>query len=232
MTKKYEHLFFDLDHTLWDFETNSRETIFQLFDLHHLKKKTKSEKAIFYKKYTAINEGKWTLYRAGKITKEKLRAERWADTFRHFGLDDFDFSQDFENEYLEKCPQCTALFPNALEILAYLKPKYKLHILTNGFAETQATKLKMSGLQPFFENVFSSEEIGVNKPNAAIFVEAMKRAGASRKNSLMIGDNLFADILGAKNVGMDQVYFNPHQILHGEKPTFEIAKLLELKTFL
>ena len=232
MNPAYHHLFFDLDHTLWDFEANSRLTLLDLYARHNLELQLKTDYDSFYTAYIKVNDSKWALYRKGGITKERLRAERFQETFSNFGFNDLEFSAIFEKEYLSICPHKTQLLPGTEELLEYLKNRYELHVITNGFAETQKTKMQKSGLEFFFESMISSEEVGVNKPAPEIFRQSLARTGAAPKTSLMIGDNLQADIVGAQSVGMDQVYYNPLKIKHTEKPTFEIAHLLEMKDFL
>ncbi len=232
MPGKYEHLFFDLDHTLWDFEANSKTTLEDMFGRHGLQEVTGVDREVFYKTYIEINNHKWKLYSEGTITKQDLRAQRFADTFRQFGFDDPLFCRNFEEEYIATCPHQTQLMPGTIEILDYLRHRYELHIITNGFMETQDTKLTKSGMMPYFTNVFSSEAIGVNKPAPQIFLESLKMAGAEIGSSLMIGDNLQADIVGARQCGLDQVYYNPEKILHSENPTYEVEHLLQLKEFL
>lgn len=232
MTTRYRHLFFDLDHTLWDFEANSRLTLLDLFTKHNLEQGLKIGYDDFYKTYIKVNDSKWTLYRNGGITKERLRLERFRDTFSTFGFNDDEFSAVFEKEYLSICPHKTQLLPGTEELLEYLQHRYELHVITNGFVETQKTKMEKSGLELFFESMISSEEVGVNKPSPEIFKESLQRTGANPKTSLMIGDNLQADIIGAQTFGMDQVFYNPLKIAHTERPTFEISHLLEMKNFL
>ncbi|WP_417588661.1 YjjG family noncanonical pyrimidine nucleotidase [Owenweeksia hongkongensis] len=232
MTTKYNHLFFDLDHTLWDFEANSRLTLLDLFVKHNLEQQLKTEYEDFYKSYIKVNDGKWALYRTGGITKEQLRLERFRDTFSTFGYVDNEFAAVFESEYLSICPHKTQLLPGTEELLEYLRKRYELHVITNGFLETQKIKMKESGLELFFQSMISSEEIGVNKPAPQIFEKSLKRTGADSKTSLMIGDSLHADILGAQSFGMDQVFYNPLKVKHNERPTFEISHLLEMKNFL
>ena len=140
--KKYKHIFFDLDHTLWDFDTNSRQTLNELFEKHSLKSNLKTEADNFVDTYLRINEEKWKLYRKGLINKERLRKERFYETFSEYGLRDESFSHQFEVEYIDLCPHKTALIPHSLEILNYLKDWYHLHIITNGFVESQAIKIK------------------------------------------------------------------------------------------
>lgn len=232
MTTNYQHLFFDLDHTLWDFEANSRLTLLDLFNKYNLEDELKTGYDNFYSTYIKVNDGKWELYRKGGITKERLRVERFQETFAMFGFSDVGFSAVFEKEYLSICPHKTQLLPGTEELLEYLQHRYEMHVITNGFVETQKTKMQKSGLEFFFESMISSEEVGVNKPSPEIFKQSLERTGANPRTSLMIGDNLQADIVGAQSFGMDQVYYNPLRIKHNVRPTFEIAHLLEMKDFL
>ena len=230
--KKYRHIFFDLDHTLWDFETNSRNTVQKLFEARGLAEPLQCEWEVFYQRYLEVNESKWALYRVGRITKARLRAERFFDTFKAFGLEDLKMATDFEQEYLATCPYQSALLPGSREVLDYLSGEYKLHILTNGFHETQTIKLRESGIADYFDNLFASDVLGANKPDRKVFGTALGRAGANRKDTIMIGDNLAIDVLGARNSGLDQIYYNPRQAAHNEKITFEISELLHLRDIL
>lgn len=232
MTTKYRHLFFDLDHTLWDFEANSKEALRELYAQDDWQAILGVEAAEFLNTYYRHNDFLWAQYREGKVTKEKLRHQRFVNSFQEFGYTDLKKILAFEAEYMALAPRKTKLFPGALETLSALKERYQLHIITNGFEETQIIKIASSGLQAFFSELVCSDQIGVNKPQARIFIEALNRAGATRKESLMIGDNLGVDILGARDVGMDQVYFNPAERPHQEKPSYEIRELPELLNFL
>ncbi len=230
--RKYRHLFFDLDHTLWDFDANSKQTIFELFDYNNLTEREGIEADDFHETYLVINESKWDLYRQGLINKAELRATRFTESFAKHGFNDLAFSQKFEADYLARCPHQTALLPGAIAALEFLKDDYELHIITNGFIESQETKLTKSGLAPYFKQVVSSDEVGVNKPHPKIFEHSLGGVKAQKEESLMIGDNLEADIIGAQQFGIDQVYYNPYQQAHEHRPTFEISDLLELKSFL
>lgn len=226
--KKYKHLFFDLDHTLWDFISNSEETLTELYTSYDLYQLLKTDVGHFLNTYYRINEEKWDLYRKGSIDKETLRKERFLHTLQYYGCDNEELCVKLETEYIGNSPYKTTLIPGTIEVLDILKEKYTLHIITNGFNETQSIKIEKSGLKDYFEEIITSEMAGANKPAAAIFVESLQRAGAIRKESLMIGDNLIADIIGARNCGIDQVYFNPGNLSHSEKVTFEIKDLREL----
>jgi putative hydrolase of the HAD superfamily len=229
--KSYEHLFFDLDHTLWDFSKNSRETLEELyhdFQLHeHI-----PDFETFFVAYHQVNDEKWSLYRKGLLSKEMLRATRFLDTLRRFHLDQPDMAIKMDQQYLERSPYKTHLLPGAIEVLGALYEKHPLHIVTNGFIQVQQIKLVHSGLRPFFKHAISSEEIGVNKPDPKIFTHALRQTGASRKTSLMIGDNWEADVVGARNVGIDQVFFNPNGIGAELEATYQIKELRELLNIL
>lgn len=225
---KYCHLFFDLDHTLWDFETNSREALLELYQQYHLVELLGVDPGTFLQTYYRINEAMWALYRAGKVSKEQLRHQRFLESFQAFGFSDLKKIRAFEQEYIALAPQKTALMPGCLEMLAELGPHCRMHIITNGFEETQYVKLERSGLRAFFDQIITSDQLQVQKPAATIFVEAMRLAGAKRSESLMIGDNLAVDILGARKVGMAQAFYNPVGQIHREKITFELQHLNQL----
>ncbi len=224
----YKHIFFDLDHTLWDFDRNSRETLEELFEAYSLKNYGIHVFEDFVETYKKVNDQKWDEYRKGNISKENLRATRFHDTLMRFEINHPELAAEIDREYIQRSPHKTNLFPHALEVLAYLAEKYTLHIITNGFTEVQDIKITKSGLLPFFTYRITSEEAGANKPDPVIFRHALKMAGAKRTESIMVGDNLEVDIIGARRVGLDQVYFNPDRKPHREKVTFEISKLSEL----
>ncbi len=198
-------VFFDLDHTLWDFEKNSALTF----------KKILAENRIgvplndFLEVYVPANFAFWKLYREEKITKEELRYQRLKTVFDKLGhpVDD-PVIHLLADEYIRHLSSQNHLFPNAMEILEYLKPKYNLHIITNGFQEIQDKKLQNSNIYAYFDQVINSEMAGVKKPNPGIFELALKRAGVTSQKSIMIGDSLEADIQGALNVGLHALHFN------------------------
>ena len=232
MANKYQHLFFDLDHTLWDFAKNSEQALIELYDSYAWESILNLPVDTFLKNYYQKNDEMWALYRAHKIDKATLRHRRFAETFAIFNYQHDDKVARFEKDYIYLAPRKTVLFPGCIEMLKALQKHFKMHIITNGFEETQHIKLEKSGLNSFFDKIVTSDRLGVNKPEAKIFLEAMRLAGASRKESLMIGDNLVADILGAKNVGIDQVYFNPEKNRHQERVSYEISDLGELPALL
>lgn len=232
MRKHYKHIFFDLDHTLWDFERNAEETKKELFTLYGLKEKGIPSYEEFREKYLGINTGLWALYREGRIEKEELNFQRFNQTLVEFGLEDFHLSTTMAAAFLEGITTRTYLFPYAKEILDYLFPMYPLYIITNGFEEVQFGKLRNSGLDKYFASVITSEEAGVKKPDNAIFLFALNKANALVEESLMIGDDLEVDIRGARDIGMDQLFVNHNGILHSDPITYEVATLREIEGIL
>jgi putative hydrolase of the HAD superfamily len=226
---KYRHLFFDLDHTLWDFDKNSAEALAELHESYGLSAKGIPDFDLFLDRYRFHNEFYWEKYRNGLVDKATLRVERFHQTLKEFGLGSRSLAKTMEEDYLEISPYKQNLFEGALEILTYLVDRYRMHIITNGFNEVQFIKIRQSGLEPFFEEVITSEQVGVRKPHPQIYKVAMKRAGAKLEESCMIGDNFNADIQGALQVGMDHVYFNPEGESLAEQVQYEIRHLRELK---
>ncbi len=220
-----KHLFFDLDHTLWDFEKNSDKTFEFLFKKHQIS--CDLEKFLYY--YRNINFSYWERYRKNEVSKEVLKIGRLNDTFDKIKVSISDeLIQLLAEEYLLYLPKNNYLFEGAIETLTYLKRKYHLHLITNGFNEVQYEKMKNSNLESFFEQIIRSEDIGVKKPDPAIFDFALKKANATKKESVMIGDNWEADVMGALQFGMKAIYFNPEKKLVSENIT-SISHLLELK---
>ena len=230
--KRYQHVFFDLDHTLWDFETNSKQALQQIFDENELSNKGITSFEKFHEKYVPINDRYWARYHNGIVNKAQVRHGRFYDTLLQFGVKDAELAEKMAESYVTLSPRMTALFPNAVDVLKYLQQKYKLHLITNGFAEVQWIKLEHSGLRTFFEHVIISEEVGTQKPDKEIFEIAMQRAGTTAEACIMIGDNYNTDIQGAKSAGMDQVFFNPGKNRKREPVTYEITTLVELKGIL
>lgn len=228
---KYQHLFFDLDHTLWDFAKNSRETLLEAFDYFKLVEFGVDSNE-FLTTYWRINDAYWDDYRKGRVTKEELRTGRFLRTLSHFHIKDKKLSVQLGDYYVQHSPKKSNVFPNTHETLNFLKNHYRLHIITNGFEEVQFVKLEKSNLAQYFEEVITSEAAGVKKPHEKIFHHALSATGAKNAETLMIGDNLEADIIGARNVGIDQVYFNPEKRKHSEQITLEISDLKELIPFL
>jgi putative hydrolase of the HAD superfamily len=222
------HIFFDLDHTLWDFESNSDIaflTIFKRFNVDLDLQK-------FLNYYRGVNQQYWKLYREEKITKSDLRYGRLKDTFDFLNYDASDaLIEDLAHYYIEVLPNNNLLFEGTHELLKHLQPNYRLHIITNGFNEVQYKKIERSGLQPYFDQVITSEDAGVKKPNPGIFEFALEKTKASAKESLMIGDNWEADVMGAIDYGIDAIYFNSEKKAVGESVK-SVVNLLEIKQYL
>lgn len=230
--KSYRHIFFDLDNTLWDFESNSRDTLMELFEKHNLQKLGVPSFEFFHEKYVERNIIMWEQYRLNKIDKETLRGKRFEFTFWDMGLDPELVPKDLSHDYVMAGPKRNKLFPQAKETLQYLSSKYRMHIITNGFEEVQHLKLQSSGIGHFFENVVTSDHVGHKKPDIKIFEHALEAASANANEVIMIGDGLEVDIAGARNAGWDTVYFNPLKTEHKQQVTYEISHLEELKVFL
>ena len=224
-----KHLFFDLDRTLWDFETNSFNELVNLYHCHNLHQKGISLSEEFVKVYKNINEKCWERYRENTLSKENLRFERFKQTLEYFGIYDLELSIKIGDDYVKNSPYRTILIPNAIELLSELQPNYKLHIITNGFQEVQHVKINQSGMAKFFTIVVTSEMAGAKKPNPLIFNYALEKAGANLENSVMIGDDLNTDIKGAVNVGMKSIYFNPNKRTNNSIAWKEVVTLMEIK---
>ena len=229
--KKYRHIFFDLDRTLWDFDSNSAAALTEIFVRNRLERFFSSPEP-FIEGYNRHNEILWEWYRRGDIKKEILRSLRFDLTLRDAGVEDAELARSIGEDYLSISTQKTILFPHTHEILEYLLGRYKLYILTNGFRETQFSKLRNCGLEKYFNHVFTSETIGYNKPHPKIFQWAVSSVNGKREECLMIGDDISVDIEGAANCGIDQVYFNPEGLVTDFSPSYEIISLEQLKNIL
>ena len=232
---KYKHLFFDLDHTLWDFEANARATLSELYGSLQLEERGVNDFDLFYKNYLGHNEKLWERYRNGFIRQQDLRVKRMRLALLDFKIADDVLAKEMSEKFLDLLPTRTILFPYTKEILQYLADKdYQLHLITNGFEVTQHSKLKYSGLVPFFKKVITSEGSNSLKPNKEIFEYAFQKTGAAPKESIMIGDTIDVDILGAVNAGIDQVHVNhltkePVPVIENKLPTYTVYSLKELE---
>jgi putative hydrolase of the HAD superfamily len=229
--KGYRHLFFDLDHTIWDFEANSKQTLLQLYHDLNLKEKGIDDFEKFHKNYLVHNDKLWERYRNGFIKVDELRWKRMWLTLLDFKNGDESLAREMGNIFLELLPTRKILFPYTIEILSYLtQKKYQLHLITNGFEKTQHSKLKNSELDKFFKEVITSESSNSLKPHKEIFDYALSKTGAKKEESIMIGDSIEVDIQGAINAGIDQVYVNHlSNNDHNIKPTFTVYTLKELE---
>ena len=229
----YKDLFFDLDHTLWDFETNSKETIQELYTTHRLADLGIVDFDGFYSTYSAHNHRLWDRYTKGFIKQEELRWKRVYLSLLDFKVANEPLAKEMSQAYLEILPNKKHLFPYTIEILEYLKQKYyKMHRITNGFESVQFKKIKNSGLQDYFIEVITSEASNSLKPQKEIFEYALKNANASVEKSIMIGDNESADIQGGINIGMDTIFVNHIQVVPTVPATYTITHLKELENIL
>ena len=226
---KIKHIFFDLDHTLWDFEKNSDLVFQKIFQKQDITLNLNA----FLKVYKPINLEYWRLYREEKVSKSELRYQRLKKAFDALN---YSVSDELINiiaiEYIDFLPDFNYLFPNTFEILDYLKSKYQLHIITNGFEEIQSKKMISSNIIHYFDAIITSETVGVKKPNKKVFEHALKLANANKENSIMIGDSIEADVLGAMNFGINAIHCNFEQKKIENKNFISITALLELKQYL
>jgi putative hydrolase of the HAD superfamily len=221
-------VFFDLDHTLWDFDKNSKITFENIFSRNHPTVAIES----FISHYIPINQACWKLYQYDKITHQQLRYDRLKLSFDAIGYGISDVEIDrIAQEYIDSLTENNHLFDGTLEVLEYLNKKYKLHVITNGFAHVQVKKLNNANLSAYFSTVTNSEMAGVKKPNPIIFEYALNLANAKKENSVMIGDSIEADVLGALDVGIEAIFFNENKISVANNIK-QINHLLELKNYL
>jgi putative hydrolase of the HAD superfamily len=228
--RSYKHLFFDLDHTLWDFDTNAKNTLTDLFSEFELHEKVTPYFDDFYTKYIYHNQLLWDRYQKGFISADELKWKRMWRTLLDFKVGDESLARQLSGRFLEVLPTKKEVFPYTVEILNYLKKKgYSLHLITNGFEKTQWSKLRNSNLDHYFTQVITSEASNSVKPDKEIFDYAMQKAGATLLESIMIGDNLEADIKGAINAGMDSIFVNHISTSTTLEPTYIITHLNELE---
>ena len=230
---KIQHIFFDLDNTLWDHRRNAYLTIKDLFEKNNIEEKFSIDFEDFHEKYHEINERLWEEIRDGLIDKEYLRKHRFYDAFLHFGVDDEELSMHFENHFLDKILQFNYLVDGAEDLLEYLKSKnYTMHIISNGFQEVTERKCQLSGIAPYFETITSADSIGVRKPNPQIFQYSVQLANADKDKSILIGDDWIADVKGAQSFGMDVIFFNAlnDDVSQGNLKVAD--KLIEVKNYL
>ena len=226
----YKDLFFDLDHTIWDFELNSKETLWDLHQKYQLEAKGIDNFDVFYSNYSVHNHRLWDRYTKGYIKQEELRWKRIYLSLLEYKIADEALSKEMSVDYLDILPNKKNLFPYTIEILDYLKNKdYKMHLITNGFESVQFKKIKNSNIADYFIEVITSEASNSLKPNKEIFEYALKASGAKLETSIMIGDNESADIQGAINVGMDSIFVNHLQIQPTVPATHTITHLKELE---
>ena len=232
---QYKHLFFDLDHTLWDFEANSHQTLKELYLVLNLREKGIEDFDLFHKNYLAHNDKLWDRYRNGYIKVDELRWKRMWLSLLDFKIADEPLARQMGNIFLDLLPTRKILFPYTIDILDYLThKKYQLHLITNGFEKTQHSKLKYSGLDKYFIEVITSEGSNSLKPKKEIFEYAFQKTGANPAESIMIGDAIDVDILGALNAGIDQVHVNhltkeAVPVINDQFPTYTVYSLRDLE---
>ena len=230
---KHQHIFFDLDNTLWDFDKSSILAFDKIYNIFKLVNYGIPNASHFHHTYFEHNNRLWELYRQGEIGKEFLKIERFRLPLKDYGIVDEKLATDLGESYTDYAARLVALVPNTMEVLTYLKEKkYNIHLITNGFLEVQSIKMEASGLDKMIDNSFVSEVVGFKKPDHRIFHHAMEKVNASFEECVMIGDDLSVDIIPAKEIGMTHIYFNRKKISHNEKLDYEIKDLIEIKEIL
>ena len=224
-THSVTDIFFDLDHTLWDFEKNSGLAFNEIF----IELNFPFSLDVFLKLYNPINHAQWKLYRENKITQEDLRFNRLNKTFEKLNYSaSIGLIDKISEQYITYLSTFPHLFEGAIELLEALKNRFRLHIITNGFDKVQQFKIENSGIESFFEFVFTAEKVGFKKPHPEIFIQSLKTVNTTAEASIMIGDSFEADILGALNQGMQAIHFNSHnEEVHAKCPI--VYSLAELK---
>ena len=230
----YKHIFFDLDHTLWDHNTNSRLALEEVFEAFNLQEIGVTSSQDFYSTFTDINFSLWDKYEAGQISQPELRYQRFRLIFNQLGVKNQEICDTVSDSYMDISTKKSTLLPNAHEILTYLHPKYPMHIITNGFDDVQSVKMEAGKITHFFSEIITSQNSGYKKPDARIFEYALKKINALPHECVMIGDIFPSDIVGATRAGIDAVFFNPDQRNQdiSIKPKYEIRDLVELRGIL
>lgn len=229
---RYKSLFIDLDDTLWDTYHNNKECLEEIYTDYRLDRYYTSFEA-FFDIYMPHNLELWKHYREGKIDKQTLIIDRFRYVLRPVGIEDTSAILAINNDFLQRTTVKTRLVPGAIELLEYLRPSYRMFILSNGFREVQFKKLSNSGLAPYFEQMILSEDASVQKPHKGIFDFALKNTNSRRKESLMIGDSWEADIVGAYQSRIDQMWLNPDDLSPQTFiPTYTVRSLDEIRKIL
>ena len=228
----YKSIFIDLDDTLWDTYHNNKKCLEELYTDHHFDRYYASFEA-FFAIYWPHNELLWKQYRAGEIDRQTLIIDRFRYVLRPLGIEDTQSVLAVNNDFLQRTTTKTGLVPGAIELLEYLRPSYRMYILSNGFREVQDKKLRNSGLAPYFTRMILSEDAGIQKPHKGIFDFALINTNSRRNETLMIGDCFEADIFGAHQSRIDQLWFNPQDLPPQEfTPTYTVKRLEEIKGIL
>ena len=229
---KYRNLFIDLDDTVYDFSAASRESFLETYEQLHYERYFDSFEH-YMSIYAPYNLELWRIYGEGKITKEELNRRRYSHPLEVVGVNDAQLAATFCSNALALIPTKGPLEPGAIELLEYLRPKYNMYILSNGFKELQSRKMQTAGIDKYFDALILSEDIGVNKPDSRLYEHAIHRTASKPEESIMIGDMFETDIVGAANIGMKQIYFNPKK-KEGMPvtPTYMVTELLQIKDIL
>ena len=230
--KKYKAVFFDLDHTLWDYDLNSRETLDELFIEHKVHEIPGVEFGHFHDTFQRVNLQLWDQYDRGFIDRDVIRHDRFKIILTELGSNDQILAERLAEDYSVLSPTKKNLVPNALEVLLYLSDRYPLYLVTNGFESMQTAKAESGGIRKFFQDVITSERAGHKKPAREIFDYTLSIGKIAPEEVVMVGDNILTDIEGATNAGIDSVFYNPRKVESNDVATFEIADLLELKSIL
>jgi putative hydrolase of the HAD superfamily len=230
--KTYQHIFFDLDHTLWDYDQNVKESLQELYGKYEIHQMGKLCFEDFFAAFQKINQELWVLFNQGVLDKDSLRKVRFKRIFSLARIDSYPIPASLEEEFVCITSSKAKVLPYSFDVLAYLKRKYCLHVITNGFNESQYAKLSASGLHGYFDLIVTSESSGYRKPDKRIFQYALEKLKANPSECLMIGDNPDSDILGAQNASIDQIYYNPGNKEITLRPTYTIRCLSEIKAIL
>lgn len=224
----YSTIFFDLDHTLWDYDASARETLLDLYEEYKLRERGIHRFDDFHQQFKAVNSELWHLYDHGKIDSEAIRKERFKQILERLDAYDEKLSAILSEDYLDICPRKGYLMPGALEALRHLSNRYSLTVITNGFEDIQRIKMEASKITSFFDHIITSQKAGFKKPAKEIFLFALGENRIASDQAIMIGDNLLTDIAGAKNASIDAIFFNPEKVEHSVTVKHEIVHLNEL----
>lgn len=228
-----QHIFFDLDNTLWDHRRNAKLALEDLFKREQIREKYSLTFEEFHKEYFTVNENLWAQIRDGEIDKEYIRKFRFHNTFLFFGIDDFELAQRFEINFLDEIVSYNHLVEGAFELLEYLsQKKYRLHVLSNGFKEVTYRKCELSGIKNYFETITSADEINIRKPHPEIFEYALNKSGTKKAESVIIGDDWIADIEGGLAFGMKAIFFDVFNDNYTAEHVKTVKKLSEIHEIL
>jgi YjjG family noncanonical pyrimidine nucleotidase len=230
--KNYKYVFFDLDHTLWDYEKNAQETLLDLYNSYNLSELGVPDADTLYHRFRTVNIALWDLYDRNLVDQAFIRTQRFKQILDHFGAYQVELSERLSSDYLDSCPKKQNLIPFAHDVLEYLSGKYHLTVVTNGFEEIQNVKLSSGSLHRYFKHIVTSQKAGHKKPSQKIFEFAMTLNNADCGDVVMIGDNLVTDIGGARGASIDTIFFNRDKIRHSDHVNYEITCLSELTNIL